>query len=1065
MSNPKTSIKPSINTQSWLSAPPLPEPQHPLRVIEERIQSRGEHPALIEGEKSISYRQLWCYAKQQAAQLQPLCQASSNKNIVLFLPRSSDAIIAMLGCWLSGVSFTVLDPLSAKARNEKIIEKLNPNAIIYAANSPAIATINSAISRGDHRWQQQNYLAQNEVDSSALSIDDIAYKIYTSGSTGTPKGVEVSHRALNDFIRGATDKASGYGLSKNDRVLQFAPLQFDACIEEIFVTLSLGASLVIRSESMINSCESFFQQCVSLSISVLDLPTAYWQELARYLEHSNTQLPQNIHTTIIGGEAVDKQSLQAWLQHSCTPQRLLNTYGPSEACVVASFIELTCAQSPISIGQPLLGRSLAILDRDKNVLPRNQPGELCIAGAGLADGYYQQDDLTQQYFSYQDSPVTGKSLRCYLTGDKVVMDPQGNIIYLGRIDDEIKISGQRIQPAEIQRAVESLNEVESALILIDKNAPRVSLIACISVTSTEEQQDSVIFSQCRQQLQSILPETMIPTLWFKVKQWPRTPSGKLDRRQLFVDARAFFSASSHTNADHSTKPLTALETQLSELWKKALGPLSISRDDDFFALGGQSLQTITLAESIGRISGRQVSLPDIFSRPTLSKMAELLASNQDAVSTNTNDHYLNQKSRVEAFSQLSKIPPANRPSVKGSNVFITGATGFVGRYLIKALLESSTATLTCIVRARDNLHARERILHSLQKTGLNNPEHYIDRLHSLAGDLSKNHLGLSHADYQSLADNNAPCQIIHNAASVSVMQDFSSLANSNVESTKQLIELAMQLSTPLLLVSTIATADLSQGAIAERFYPYHKGLKDGYQQSKWAAESLAEQAVAAGANIQTVRLGRVTSPIEGNEINSQDLFWRILHASLTLGATPELAVTEPWTPVDFVAKALTGIALEQSISTTHCQPVLNLCPSKSVALMRVFSEAIKYFSRLGLSIRSTPMPQWVNLLKSHSDSELQTLAGFFDMHTPDKNTQKNTADNSPAAMKIDNQHCTDILSTLKLEFVGIDSTLLQHYFDCAISAGLVPQNKSIEAQLPHQAPVLTEKIQPVTETA
>lgn len=260
----------------------------------------------------------------------------------------------------------------------------------------------------------------------------VAYVIHTSGSTGRPNGVAVPHTALDHFVAVA---AARYGITGQDRVLQFAPLHFDTSVEEIFVTLATGATLVIRTDGMAGSVPRFLAECQSLRISVLDLPTAYWHEIA-YALGGSTALPRAVRMVIVGGEAVLPERLARWHAAVDPAVRLLNTYGPTEATVAATVAELDaadCGVSPedhVSIGTPLPGVVGVVLDRHGQLAAAGTVGELHLAGPTLACGYLGRPELDADRFLRVD--VLPGGLRAYRTGDLVRRRADGQLVFVGR---------------------------------------------------------------------------------------------------------------------------------------------------------------------------------------------------------------------------------------------------------------------------------------------------------------------------------------------------------------------------------------------------------------------------------------------------------------------------------------------------------------------------------------------------------------------------------------------------------------------------------------------------------
>src|SRR2546425_2700927 len=273
--------------------------------------------------------------------------------------------------------------------------------------------------------------------SDCATLDDLAYVIYTSGSTGRPKGVMIEHRALVNFVNSA---AAEYEFTSTDRVLQFASLCFDTSAEEIYCALACGATLVLRNDAMLTSAKQFLQTVSRLGITVLDLPTGYWHHLATAVCEDELPIPDSLRLVVLGGEQANADQVERWLTRAGGRARLLNTYGPTEATAVTTVHDLSQwrAGEPIPIGKPIRGASIYVLDRALRPVPVGVPGELYIGGAGVARGYLNRPELGAEKFL--DSPFSEGKL--YRSGDLVRYLPDGNLEFLGRVDNQVKVRGR-----------------------------------------------------------------------------------------------------------------------------------------------------------------------------------------------------------------------------------------------------------------------------------------------------------------------------------------------------------------------------------------------------------------------------------------------------------------------------------------------------------------------------------------------------------------------------------------------------------------------------------------------
>jgi amino acid adenylation domain-containing protein len=416
----------------------------------------------------------------------------------------------------------------------------------------------------------------------AVRADDLVYCIYTSGSTGKPKGVLVEHRSLVNFT---TSTLNHYGIQSGDRMLQFASLNFDTSAEEIFPTLCSGAALVLRSEDMLDSIPHFLQSCRDWRLTILDLPTAFWQELVQYLEKSREKLPEQIRMIIIGGERVSPAHLNTWHNLGFEHIRLENTYGLTECTCVVTHCELTAqerrenSQREAPIGSALDNVKLYVLDENLQQVPVGVSGELYIGGDCLARGYLNLPELTAQRFL--PDPFDNSGGRIYKTGDLVQWRPDGSLEYLGRSDEQIKIRGFRIEPGEIETALIKYRGISDAVVIKRVDPAKTDQLVAYLVLEEAHQLDE---QDLRKYLNRHLPKYMQPAFYCVMEALPLSPNQKIDKNALPDPdwQRA-------GGADTAKGPETPAEEKMLAIWEEMLGRQNIGVEDNFFEIGGHSL--------------------------------------------------------------------------------------------------------------------------------------------------------------------------------------------------------------------------------------------------------------------------------------------------------------------------------------------------------------------------------------------------------------------------------------------------------------------------------------------
>ncbi|MGH7970959.1 MAG: amino acid adenylation domain-containing protein, partial [Limisphaerales bacterium] len=360
----------------------------------------------------------------------------------------------------------------------------------------------------------------------AASIDSVAYVIYTSGSTGNPKGVQVTHRALLNHNLAI---AQAYRLQPVDRVLQFTPLSFDISVEEIFPSWLSGGTVILRNEEAISSVKAFLGVLSVEKISVLNLPTAYWHELVSFLDVEGGELPASLRLVIIGGEKASEAAYQIWKRKAPASITLMNGYGATEATVTTTLFQARAEDEHLPIGRPLANTQVLILDEQLQLVRPEAEGELYIGGAGLARGYLNRPELTEARFIRNPFPQRIRSERLYRTGDLARINKNGELEFLGRLDEQVKIRGFRIELGEVESVLQSHTGVKDAAVVAREDARgRKRLVAYFVPRALPGPRVGDISGFLRKKL----PGYMVPAAFISLDELPLTPAGKVDRRAL-----------------------------------------------------------------------------------------------------------------------------------------------------------------------------------------------------------------------------------------------------------------------------------------------------------------------------------------------------------------------------------------------------------------------------------------------------------------------------------------------------------------------------------------------------
>ncbi len=513
--------------------------------------------------------------------------------VAIQMERSIEMIVGLLGIQKAGGAYLPLDPAYPQERVSLILED----------SGAQIVLTQELLNDARITW------SNTDDPVSVVSPENLAYVIYTSGSTGIPKGVQIPHSAVVNYTEAAID---AYQITADDRVLQFASISFDASAEEIYPCLSTGATLVLRTEEMIAS-QDCWANCREWQISVIDLPTAYWHELTKELVATNAVLPSSLRLVIIGGERALLQRVAEWQQAAPRNVRLVNSYGPTEATIVATMCSVeaeTLNGREVSIGRPVRNAQAYVLDQQLNPVPIGVPGQLYIGGSGLARGYLNRPALTAERFIAD--PFSSKpGARLYATGDLVRYRVNGEIEFVGRVDNQVKIRGFRIELGEIEAALHAYAGISEAVVEAREDHPGVKQLVAYVVP-----REALSSSELRNYLKQQLPDYMVPSIFVILDTLPMTTAGKVDRRALPAPSELRPELEESFVAPH-----TPTEELLATIWGAVLGLKQVGANDNFFDLGGHSLLATQVISRIRESFHIDLPLRSVFEFPRLGELS------------------------------------------------------------------------------------------------------------------------------------------------------------------------------------------------------------------------------------------------------------------------------------------------------------------------------------------------------------------------------------------------------------------------------------------------------------
>jgi len=933
--------------------------------------------AIVTPATSITYAELDAWSGDIAAGIAP-----GTKIVALLADRSAAAIASVLGVLKAGAAYLPIDPGVPAERlawlladsGASLLPLPAPPASTHPVPSPRSAGrgADASIASGGVRGVAGDGDGTNGSALHAFSQalgrpsvpDDVppstpAYLIYTSGSTGLPKGVLVEHRSAVNLALAFAESHRFAG----HRLLMIPPLPFDASVGDVFPAFATGAALVLHPAPAELDATTLARFCAEHRVTAIDAPAALWR---RWTEEwiatgSDDPLPE-LTLMMVGGESIPTDEVRRFAKLTHGRVQFVNHYGPTEATVCATTFHTVDASgvgtTELPIGTPITNVSAHVLDRHLEPLPPGVAGELYLGGAGVARGYFGRDAETAERF-IADPFSTDADARLYRTGDLARRRADGALLFLGRADRQLKLRGFRIEPGEIEGALLAHRDVRAALV-IKRDERLVAYVAGIAEPR-----------ELRAFLQERLPDFMVPSAIVPLHALPLTSNGKVDLNALPAPPELRDGSSS------AVAPRNEVEHALAEIWREVLGRDRVGIDDDFFALGGDSLRSMPLIFRIRQRFGIDVPLSAIFAAPTVARFGTLIAKLLDGEGVPVTDDRLESRVGAAIAPEPGAARSANLPP---RAVLLTGATGFLGGFLAEELLHRTSAVVYCLVRAASAAEGLRRIEENLAAYALGgtfDPE----RIVPLLGDLALPRLGLDDATLAHLAE--TIDVIYHNGSTVNFVAPYEKLEAANVDGTREVLRLAARARLkPVHLVSTLGvhfTKPRIGRTVTEReALPPSVDVLGGYNESKWVADRVAQLARDAGIPVSIHRPARITGDSRSGALNPADLFYSWIKGCVQLGCFPDDAPVLNMAPVDHVARSIIALSLDGAAPADYHYFNNRTLPLETlVATLR----------DRGFPVAIVPYRTWIALLHDaiehpvgsavNTDGEENTLAKFL----------------------------------------------------------------------------------------
>ncbi len=599
----------------------------PVMCVQNEQMSVAEYPervAIRYQEQSLSFAEIDARANQ-IAQLLLTKGADNNPLVAILMEPGIDFVVSMLAILKAGCAYLPLDPTYSVARLSFILADSHVGLVIVdnksidKVNLPADSVCTILLDETEIAAQPRT----EPMLTSSVTADSLAYVIYTSGSAGTPKGIKISHHNLLSYYQ-ATQRC--YPTNSAHVVLQIANIGFDIFIEELMLSVFSGGRLVLDNHKTAYSVKQLCQIIDAQKVTLISVPTALWHEWTYQLTADDVeQLVEHLKVCIVGGEAMRMELLALWQQKTQGKIRLFNTYGPTETTIVATAIDVTqldtSTNSVVPIGRPLAHCQTYVLDFQGGLVPPNVIGELYIAGDALSLGYVNNPEQNAAQF-VEMAILPEQTVRLYKTGDRVYWNNEGELVYVGRLDNQVKIRGFRIETREIESALSAIDGVATSIVRVTVDATSEKQL-CAWLVMPEGTETDAVIPPIREQLKTRLPEYMVPTLYAVIATIPTTANGKVNFAAL-PEPKPCITRGLERVAE------TEIEKQLVQLCADALKlPSSmVSLAASFIELGGNSLTLLRFLHQIQQTFAVVVSIADVMTATNLAVLALMIERKQ-----------------------------------------------------------------------------------------------------------------------------------------------------------------------------------------------------------------------------------------------------------------------------------------------------------------------------------------------------------------------------------------------------------------------------------------------------
>ncbi len=935
------------------------------QIIQEQASRTPEQTAVTFEDRSLTYKALNDKTNQLARYLRKL-GVGKETMVALILDRSLEMEIALLGVMKSGGAYVPMGTDYPEKRISYILEDTRaPVVLVHERFAHRITKEDVKVICLDTKWDD---IAKEEISNlnPESGPEDLAYVLYTSGSTGEPKGVACIHKGLCNRLVWMQE---AYQLKNDDCVLQKTPYTFDVSGWEFFWPFMYGARLHFLKPEGHKDPLHIMEVIAEQNITTLHFVPSMLGGFLQIVNDQNKESLKPLRRVICSGEALMVEHRDLFFKH--IDGELHNLYGPTEASIDVTYYECKPqdSASTVPIGRPIANTQIYILNKQMMPVPVGVVGEVYIGGVNLARGYVNKPEKTAQAFIHSSiSP----DRRLYKTGDLGKWLPDGNIEYLGRIDHQVKIRGNRIELGEIESALSRYEGIHDCVVVDRQDQTGDKYLVGYYAAG-----DAVPVDNLRSFLNNALPEYMVPSRFMWLEKIPLNPNGKADRKAL-PDIEGV----RPEMAKEYVAPRDELETALADVWREVLGVDKVGIHDNFFDLGGHSLLIMKVLSQLQLTY--PIKIQDFYDHQTVSELAKRVTKNIEAADEDIDDSDFKEETPFDIPVDITLSGGKEHPE----NIFLTGATGYLGAHLTYEILNNTDAHLFCLIRGENEDQVKDRLASTLAFY-FEGKDIDFSRITPIMGNIETDGLDLNKERSEQLLSQ--VDTIIHTAADVRHFGEYAHFKNINVLGAKRVIDLAMAGNCKRYHhISTLSIAGdfipkMSQAFFKESDYNREQELSNVYARSKFESEGLVREAMKNGLNATIYRVGNlVGSSTTGKFQKNIDTsaFYGLIQGMVHMGAvSPGIGGEFDMSPIDLSRKAIVALMMLPETSG-QCLHVYN--PNTTT-----FTDLAVVLKTMGYAIKEIPAYEYLSTLKSVQENAearevVEKLVPLFDGSTAPK---------------------------------------------------------------------------------